>query len=307
MTARLIDGESIAETIRSDVRQVVSDLPPERRPHLVSILVGDHPPARAYQEQQKAAAKDVGISFEDRHLDGDVHEQRLLQMIDELNEDDGVTGILVQLPLPDHIDTARVQERIHWTRDVEGVHPRNMGMLVSGRYELAPCTALAARRILREMDVDIAGKEVTVIGHSAIVGKPIALMLLAYSDQAATTTVCHEATKDVSRHTRQSDIVITAVGKAGFLTGDMLKEGAIVIDIGISFVPERDERGNLIRDKNGDVQKVMKGDLDLASAESVASWITPVPGGVGPITVAMLMRNTVACMNLQDDGVGVDG
>ncbi len=295
MSAQVIDGNEIADRVLEEAHQERSALPEGRTPRLVSILVGENPPARAYMRQQEAAADETGVDYDHLLLPAEINQDRLLTEIEQLNQNEEVDGILLQVPTPEQIDTKEIQQRIHWNKDVEGVHPTNMGKLVFGRYRIAPCTALAVSRVLKEVDMKIAGKEVTVIGHSEIVGKPIALMLLTFP---ATTTVCHVETKDVKRHTANADIVITAVGKPGFLTGDMLKEGAMVIDVGISAVMEEDEEGNTVTDEDGKPQKTLVGDLDVETARSRASWITPVPGGVGPITVAMLMKNTVRCARM---------
>jgi len=301
-TAKRIDGNDISDRIMAEARGELNAMDRDRSPLLTSILVGENPPARAYMDQQARAAENTGIRYRDLFLPGDMSEEALLTQIRDLNEDEDVDGILLQVPTPEQIDTKTVQQAISWDKDVEGVHPTNMGNLVFGRYRIAPCTALATRRVLDEIDMDVEGKEVTVIGHSEIVGKPIALMLLSYP---ATTTVCHIATRDLTRHTRDADIVITAVGEPGFLTGDMLKEGAVIIDIGISAVMEEDEEGNPITDDKGNPQKTLVGDLDVESARDKAAWITPVPGGVGPITVAMLMKNTVTCAQMHaENGAG---
>ncbi len=294
-TTKLIDGNEISERIMEETARELDEINQSSPPLLTSILVGENPPARAYMRQQERAAEQTGIQYRDLFLPGDITQEELIAEIRELNDDSEVDGILLQVPTPDQIDTKAVQQSISWNKDVEGVHPTNMGNLVFGRYRIAPCTALATRRVLDEIDMDVAGKEVTVIGHSEIVGKPIALMLLSYP---ATTTVCHIATRDLKRHTEQADIVITAVGEPGFLTGDMLKPGVVVIDIGISAVMEEDEEGNPVTDEDGKPMKTLVGDLDLESAREKADWITPVPGGVGPITVAMLMKNTVRCAQI---------
>ncbi len=302
MNAKEVNGRDIADRILEEVDENVQQLQEQDvHPRLSSLLVGSNPPAEAYVSQQRKAAESVNIQFENQNLKGNIQEEELLSVVSSINQNEDVDGLIIQVPLPDHIDTKTIQQNIAWDKDVEGVHPTNMGKLVFGRYRIAPCTAMATERILDEIGVDIAGKEVTVIGHSEIVGKPIALMLLAYSDRAATTTVCHVATKDLTRHTQNADIVISAVGNPGFLTGDMLKEGAIVIDVGISTMVVKDEKGNPVLDEEGNPETTLAGDLDLESAHNVVSWFTPVPGGVGPVTVAMLMRNTVECARMNKE------
>ena len=203
------------------------------------------------------------------------------------------------MPVPQGIDARKVQMSIAPSKDVEGMNPQNMGMLVYGNPRVAPCTALGAMELLKSSGVELKGKEVTVVGHSEIVGKPVTLMLLASLMESATPTVCHIATRDLASHTRKADILIVAVGKAGLIKGDMIKEGAIVIDIGINRVPVLDEKGQAVLNEKGKPRKKTVGDVVFEEAAEKASSISPVPGGVGPLTVTMLLRNTVECAKMQ--------
>ena len=248
------------------------------QPRLVSIRVGVDPAVDLYVRNQERAARKVGIELECRNVSADISERELRATITSLNTDPRVTGVILQRPVPDHLPIEQLQSAIHPLKDVEGMHPASIGNIVYQNIDLAPCTAMAAVELLKQTRVSLKGLEVTVIGHSEIVGKPIAFLLMA---EGATVTVCHHMTREVAIHTRRADAVFVAVGQPGLLKGDMLKPGVVVIDIGI----------NQIEDDNG-VSRVV-GDCDYATCREVAGWITPVPGGVGPVTVAVLMRNTV--------------
>ena len=213
-----------------------------------------------------------------------------------MNNDHSVTGVILQMPLPDGIDAKKVQTLIAPHKDVEGMNPANMGELVYGNTKLAPCTAMAAVELVKSVGVEIRGKEATIVGRSAIVGKPVSLLLL---DLSATPTVCHSGTKDLSAQTRKADILIAAVGKAEMIKGNMIKPGAIVIDVGINRVKELDAQGNPVMNPNGKPKMKTVGDVEFATAREVASYITPVPGGVGPVTVVMLLRNTVEALKMK--------
>jgi methylenetetrahydrofolate dehydrogenase (NADP+)/methenyltetrahydrofolate cyclohydrolase len=248
------------------------------QPRLVSIRVGVDPAVDLYIRNQERAARKVGIEFECRNVSAGISERELRATITSLNTDPRVTGVILQRPVPDHLPIEQLQSAIHPLKDVEGMHPASIGNIVYQNIDLAPCTAMAAVELLKQTRVSLKGLEVTVIGHSEIVGKPIAFLLMA---EGATVTVCHHMTREVAIHTRRADAVFVAVGQPGLLKGDMLKPGVVVIDIGI----------NQIEDDSG-VSRVV-GDCDYATCREVAGWITPVPGGVGPVTVAVLMRNTV--------------
>jgi methylenetetrahydrofolate dehydrogenase (NADP+)/methenyltetrahydrofolate cyclohydrolase len=254
-------------------------------PKLVSIKVGDNPAVDRYIRNQKRNADNAGIEFVEKHFPEDISADEVTAAIVHLNVDPTVTGIILQRPVPEHIPIKALQETIHPLKDVEGMHPKSIGNIVYGELELGPCTAMASIELLKSTGLKLQGLEATVIGHSEIVGKPIAFLLMA---EGATVTVCHHMTREVAVHSRRADAVFVAVGKAGLLTGDMIKPGAVVIDIGINMVEGEDGKSRLV------------GDCDYDSCLETAGWITPVPGGVGPVTVAILMRNTViAAQRLQ--------
>lgn len=273
MPAHLIDGKALAAKIHERLLAARSELGavPVR---LVSLRVGDHQAASVYLRNQQRAAERVGIELVDDRLPGAIDEAGLLRRIEEHNRDEGVTGILVQRPLPATIDPRTVQAAITPHKDVEGMNPANMGAILYREPLLAPCTAVAAHHIITQTLPDVRGAEAVVVGHSEIVGKPIAILLLHH---LATVTVCHIGTRNLRDHTRAADILVVAVGKPGLVTGDMIRPGALVVDIGI----------------NARADGGVCGDVDFASAVEVAGALTPVPGGVGPVTVQMLLRNTL--------------
>ncbi len=274
-----IDGRALAKKMIACIRTDVEALKKEHwAPKLVSIKIGENVAVDHYVRNQKRNAEQTGIEFSEKHYPADISVDEVTATIVHLNLDPTVTGIILQRPVPEHIPIKALQETIHPMKDVEGMHPKSIGDIVYGDLELGPCTAMAALELLKSTGVQLEGLEATVIGHSDIVGKPIAFLLMA---EGATVTVCHHMTREVAIHSRRADAVFVAVGKAGLLTGNMIKPGAIVIDIGI----------NMIEDEHGASKLV--GDCDYASCLKTAGWITPVPGGVGPVTVAFLMRNTV--------------
>ncbi|MCP4951366.1 MAG: bifunctional 5,10-methylenetetrahydrofolate dehydrogenase/5,10-methenyltetrahydrofolate cyclohydrolase [Proteobacteria bacterium] len=276
---RDINGRQVAAQMHARTAEEVASLVSAGwQPRLVSIRVGVDPAVDLYVRNQERAARKVGIEFECRNVSADILERELRATITGLNTDPRVTGVILQRPVPDHLPIEQLQSAIHPLKDVEGMHPASIGNIVYQNIDLAPCTAMAAVELLKQTRVSLKGLEVTVIGHSEIVGKPIAFLLMA---EGATVTVCHHMTREVAIHTRRADAVFVAVGQPGLLKGDMLKPGVVVIDIGI----------NQIEDKSG-VSRVV-GDCDYSTCREVAGWITPVPGGVGPVTVAVLMRNTV--------------
>ena len=276
---RDINGREVAAQMHARTAEAVASLVAVGwQPRLVSIRVGVDPAVDLYIRNQERAARKVGIELECRNVSADISERELRATITSLNTDPRVTGVILQRPVPDHLPIEQLQSAIHPLKDVEGMHPASIGNIVYQNIDLAPCTAMAAVELLKQTRVSLKGLEVTVIGHSEIVGKPIAFLLMA---AGATVTVCHHMTREVAIHTRRADAVFVAVGQPGLLKGDMLKPGVVVIDIGI----------NQIEDDSG-VSRVV-GDCDYATCREVAGWITPVPGGVGPVTVAVLMRNTV--------------
>jgi methylenetetrahydrofolate dehydrogenase (NADP+)/methenyltetrahydrofolate cyclohydrolase len=274
-----IDGRALAAEMIEKIRSDVAALKKEHwAPKLVSIKIGDNPSVDRYVRNQKRNADLAGIEFVERHYPADISADEVTATIVHLNVDPTVTGIILQRPIPGHIPIKALQETIHPMKDVEGMHPKSIGNIVYGELELGPCTAMASVELLKSTGLKLEGLEATVIGHSEIVGKPIAFLLMA---EGATVTVCHHMTREVAVHSRRADAVFVAVGKAGLLTGNMIKPGAVVIDIGINVVEGEDGKSKLV------------GDCDYDSCLETAGWITPVPGGVGPVTVAILMRNTV--------------
>lgn len=273
MSARILDGKLLAQGMRTRLCSVRESLG-TRQVRLVSLEVGENKAAAVYVRNQMRAAAEVGIEMEAVNLPIETSEARLVETIDGLNRRPEVAGILVQRPLPGGIDARVVQTAIDPRKDIEGMHPANMGSILYREPLLPPCTAAAAQHLILATGMDLRGTETVVVGHSEIVGKPIAILLLHH---LSTVTVCHVGTRNLADHTRRADIVVVAVGKPGLVRGDMLKPGACVIDVGINQLPD----GKLV------------GDVDFASASEVAGFLTPVPGGVGPVTVAMLMRNTL--------------
>jgi methylenetetrahydrofolate dehydrogenase (NADP+)/methenyltetrahydrofolate cyclohydrolase len=279
MTAQIIDGNKIAARFNAETRARVGarraqGLP---TPGLAVVLVGDDPASQVYIRRKQKTCEDVGIQAIEHLLAADTTQDALLQLIDKLNNDLAVNGILVQLPLPAHIDSAVVLDRIHPGKDVDGFHPCNMGRLAQGRPQLRPCTPYGVMQLLESTAVPLRGLEAVVIGTSNIVGRPMVLELI---QAGCTVTVCNRATRDLPAQVSRADIVVSAAGQPGLVRGDWIKTGAIVIDVGIN----RLEDGSLT------------GDVDFGAASQRAAWITPVPGGVGPMTVAMLMKNTLdAC------------
>ena len=284
MTAQIIDGKQIAAELRKTLKKRVdkrlaNDL---RKPGLAVILVGSDPASEVYVRNKRKGCEDVGIDSLAYDLDSDTSEEKLLDLIDALNTNDAVDGILVQLPLPSHINTEIVIERIHPQKDVDGFHPYNVGRLASRMPVLRPCTPRGVMTLLESTGEPIQGQDAVIVGASNHVGRPMALELLL---AGCTTTICHRFTKDLEAHIRRADILVVAVGKPGIVKGDWVKPGATVIDVGIN----RTEDGKLI------------GDVDFAAAKEKAAWITPVPGGVGPMTVATLLQNTIdAAENFHD-------
>ncbi|MCG9679611.1 bifunctional methylenetetrahydrofolate dehydrogenase/methenyltetrahydrofolate cyclohydrolase FolD [Vibrio sp. Isolate24] len=279
MTAQNIDGTLISQTVRSEVAarvkaRVNAGL---RAPGLAVVLVGEDPASQVYVGSKRRACEEVGFVSKSFDLSASTTEEELLALIDELNADDEIDGILVQLPLPAGIDTTHVLERIHPEKDVDGFHPYNVGRLAQRIPKLRSCTPKGIITLLDRYNINLRGKHAVVVGASNIVGRPMTLELLL---AGSTTTTCHRFTKDLESHVRQADVVVVAVGKPNFIPGNWIKEGAVVIDVGIN----RLDSGKLV------------GDVDYENAKESASFITPVPGGVGPMTVASLIENTMlAC------------
>ncbi|OGX80327.1 bifunctional methylenetetrahydrofolate dehydrogenase/methenyltetrahydrofolate cyclohydrolase [Exiguobacterium sp. SH31] len=271
--AVVIDGKQIAASYRETLKDQVTALRARSiTPKLKVILIGDDPASHSYVRGKERAAKEIGIDSQILRFDDDMTEADLLKLIDLLNEDQAVHGILVQLPLPNHIDESRVIMRISPDKDVDGFHPENVGKMMLGLDTLLPCTPHGILHLVKTQ-TDLVGKHVVVVGRSQIVGKPVGMLFL---NESSTVTYCHSKTADLGAMTRQADILIVAVGRAGLVTADMVKPGAIVIDVGVNRVDNR-----------------LVGDVDYEGVKDVASAITPVPGGVGPMTITMLMHNTV--------------
>jgi len=294
MTATLLQGDKLASEIKEGLKKDIEQLKAKGfPPHLVAVQVGESPASRVYIRQQQKSCEEIGIEYEVKELPGSTTNDELLDFVETLNQDSAVTGIILMMPLPQDIDARQVQIKISPDKDVEGMHPANMGRLVYGERGLAPCTARAAVELLKASGVELKGKEVVIVGHSEIVGKPLTLMLLASQMESPTPTVCHIATKDLSFHTKRADILFVAVGKPGLIQADMVKDGVIVIDIGINRVPVADEEGKPVLNEKGKAKKKIVGDVDFEGIKDKASFITPVPGGVGPMTTTMLLYNTV--------------
>jgi len=324
MTAELLDGSKLAGRIRAETAAKVADLAGRGiRPHLAAIQLGDPPASRVYTKFQAKACGAVGVGYELKVLPVDVPHEDLIGVIARQNARTDVTGIILQLPLPSHIRQRAAHNAVDPAKDVEGMHSLNYGRLFSATGHVAPCTALAAVELLRSTGIDIAGLEAVIVGHSEIVGKPIGMILLQSPNAAPTVTTCHVATRDLASHTRRADILFVATGcrqrrwekhwyatsrgeklpapdLSGLITADMIKPGAIVIDVAINRIPAGfDADGQPLRDEAGKIKMVTVGDVDSAAAGEVAGYISPVPGGVGPVTVQMLLRNTVACAEMQ--------
>ncbi len=285
-----LDGKRIAADMNAASNDDVERLKEGGwAPRLISVVIGDVDAVEIYVRNQKRAAEKIGIAFDERDFPADITEPEMIAAIQAMNADPRVTGIIIQRPVPEQINVKRLQSAIHPLKDVEGLHPASIGNIVYNEIELGPCTAMASVHMLRKTGLSLSGLEVVVVGHSEIVGKPIAFLLMA---EGATVTVCHHMTRNLAVHCRQADAVFVAVGKPGLVTGNMIKPGAAVIDIGI----------NRIEDAAGNGRTV--GDCDYESCSDVAGWITPVPGGVGPVTVAMLMHNTVTAAKRQMEFYG---
>jgi len=287
MSAIILDGKIISGEILEEVANDVERLKNEGwTPRLVSIKIGDNPAVDLYVRNQKKKAEKMGIVFIERHFPENISLEEVRTAIFAYNVDPRITGIILQRPVPEHLPIKAIQNAIHPLKDVEGMHPASIGNIVYNELEMGPCTALASVELLRRTNLELEGLEVTVIGHSEIVGKPIAFMLMA---EGATVTVCHHMTRDVTKHSKYADAVFVAVGKPSLVTADIIKPGAVLIDIGINQIDGPDGKPKIV------------GDSDYESCSEVAGWITPVPGGVGPVTVSMLMRNTVIAVERQKE------
>jgi methylenetetrahydrofolate dehydrogenase (NADP+) / methenyltetrahydrofolate cyclohydrolase len=283
MTARILDGKAIAEKVRAEVRRDVERFVAERgrAPGLDVVLVGEDAASVVYTRNKEKASNEVGMRGRLHRLGADTSEADLLALIDQLNRDPAVDGMLIQLPLPARIAEQRVLDAVSPEKDVDGFHPVNVGKLSSGRSSLVPCTPRGCMRLLAETGVSLVGARAVVVGRSNIVGKPMAQLLLA---EHATVTIAHSRTRDLPSLCREADVLVAAVGRPKMIRGDWVKEGAVVLDVGINRTPE----GKLV------------GDVDTEAAKERAGWITPVPGGVGPMTIACLLENTLAAARARE-------
>ena len=290
MTAQLIKGAEVAAQIREELRQEIAELKEKHNvvPGLVTVLVGADPASQVYVGAKEKTSKDLGIYSERYDLPEDTTQEKLMELIDKLNKDPKINGILVQLPLPKHLNEEEVLYAINPKKDVDGFHPVNVGKLMIGEPNYLPCTPAGIQQLLIRSGTQIEGAEVVVVGRSNIVGKPIANILLQKAPGAnATVTVCHTRTKDVDFHTKRADILIVAAGVPEYIKGSQIKEGAYVIDVGVNEVG-----------KTADGKRKLVGDCEFDSCAEKAAAITPVPGGVGPMTITMLMKNTVKAANM---------
>ena len=320
MSAQIIDGNTLADTIKAQVASDAAALTAAgRTPRLVAVQVGENAASRIYTNMQRKSCESVGIQYDLLELPAEMTEDELIAKIGELNADPTVSGMILQMPVPPHIDARKIQVAISPAKDVEGMGPQNMGQLFYGGGLVAPCTPMAAVELLTSVCDDLAGKETVIVGHSEIVGKPIAMILLQSLRESPTVTTCHIATKDLAAHTRRAEVLIVAAGVSGakwqgysrrkkagedvalpdlspLISADMIAQGAIVIDVAINRIPKGfDDNGDPIKNDKGRNAMKTVGDVDFEAALEKVAAITPVPGGVGPVTVAMLLRNTLAC------------
>lgn len=280
--AKIIDGKAAADRLRADIKSEVEQLKATGlTPGLAVVLVGDDPASQVYVSNKEKACANAGIYSKTYRLPAETSQWEMISLVGKLNADRDIHGILVQMPLPAHIDESAVIEAISPAKDVDAFHPVNVGKIMIGEYDFLPCTPAGIVHLIKETGVPIQGSDCVVVGRSNIVGKPMAMLLL---HENATVTICHSRTKNLAEKTRSADILVSAVGKAGFITADMIKPGAVVIDVGMN----RDAQGKLC------------GDVDFGAAEKVAGHITPVPGGVGPMTITMLLENTLKAAKILD-------
>ena len=289
MTAQLLDGKALAQRMQAELAQQVQVLQAnyKRPPGLAVLMVGDNPASAAYVRNKERACTIVGITSYGKHFPADATQAELEQTIRDLNQDDRVDGILVQLPLPDHLDSVALLNQIDPDKDADGLHPYNLGRLVRGEPGLRSCTPAGVMRLLEEYRIDLVGKQAVVIGRSILVGKPIALLLL---EADATVTIAHSRSHDLSAIARSADILIAAVGRPGLITPGMVKPGAVVVDVGINRVTDETGKSRLV------------GDVDFGAVQPVAGYLTPVPGGVGAMTVTMLLHNTIESYSRKSAG-----
>ncbi len=284
--AEIIDGRQVAALVKEEIKAKVADMIDNdiRAPHLVAVIVGEDPASQTYVASKEKAAKNVGMMSSVYRLDADVSEEELINTIEFLNNDPEVDGFIVQLPLPDHINVDKVIQLIDPAKDVDGFHPVNVGRMALGQPAYVSATPAGIMELLKRYDIETEGKHCVVLGRSNIVGSPMSILMSKKASPGnATVTVCHSKTKDMASYTRSADILICAIGQPQFITADMVKEGAVVIDVGIHRIPADNEKGYKIA-----------GDVNFDEVQKKAGYITPVPGGVGPMTIAMLLKNTLS-------------
>ena len=279
MSYELIDGKLVASKIREEIKDRVAEIKNKHSkiPGLAAILVGDDPASEIYVRNKRKACEDVGIYSEEHKLSGDIAQEDLLKLINRLNGDENINGILVQLPLPKHIDDSTVLNSVSPEKDVDGFHPINAGLLFEGKPRFIACTPHGIIKMLEFYNIDIEGKNAVVLGRSNIVGKPASMLLL---QKNATVTICHSRTRNLDKILKSADLIVAAIGRAKFVTPKMVKEGSVIIDVGINRLDD----GKLV------------GDVDFENVKDISSYITPVPGGVGPMTITMLLWNTVSSL-----------
>lgn len=299
MAAEIIDGEKYAEIIKNEIRNEAEVLKKDGViPSLTAIQVGENSSSKIYLDNQRKTCESLGFKYTLSTLPQDATQNDLEIHIHNLNTDNNIHGIIIQQPLPNHMNGSAVIQSMNPNKDVEGLHPINYGTLFYEDYNLAPCTAMAAEKLLRFYEPNLKGKEVTIIGRSAVAGKSLAMLLLGSKKNAPTVTVCHSLTRSLKEHTLRSDIVCVACGIPNLITADMVHKNSIIIDIGINRVNKTDANGQVILNDKGKPTKKTVGDVDYEGVSKVCKAITPVPGGVGPVTVAMLLWNTMKCARL---------
>ncbi len=280
--AVIIDGKQVARKIREELKKECDEIKTKGiRPKLAVIMVGNNPASKIYVRNKSKACEEIGIEYEEFLLEENIEQKELIELINKLNKDNNINGILLQSPIPSHLNINEALKAINYKKDVDGFTPSSVGKLVIGEDTFISCTPYGIIKLFEEYNIDLAGKNVVILGRSNIVGKPLIQCCL---NKDATVTICHSKTQNIEQYTKNADVLISAIGKAKFVTKDMVKQGAVIIDVGIN------------RDENGKI----KGDVDFEEVEKVASYITPVPGGVGPMTVAMLMNNVIKATKEQN-------